>query len=121
MVDIKVKDLKIAQKKAGKKALNSNKRAGLKTYVVKNDNVIEIDPDGKEKVIKKAEFKTVRIFAGPNGSGKSSIIEQIKDQVKFGYYINADDIQIQLNQKRFINCIAFLPFTIVQNDWIEFL
>lgn len=59
MVDIKVKDLKIAQKKAGKKALNSNKRAGLKTYVVKNDNVIEIAPDGKEKVIKKAEFKTV--------------------------------------------------------------
>jgi len=66
-------------------------------------------------------IKKIRMFAGPNGSGKSSIIEQIKDQVKFGYYINADDIQIQLNQKRFINCIAFLPFTIVQNDWIEFL
>ena len=65
--------------------------------------------------------KKIRMFAGPNGSGKSSIIEQIKDQVNFGYYINADDIQIQLNDNGFIKFTSFLPFALTQNQWIEFL
>jgi len=59
MEDIKIKDLKLAQKNAGKNALNLNKKAGLKTYIIKEDNVVEINPDGSEKIIKKAEFKTV--------------------------------------------------------------
>ncbi len=42
--------------------------------------------------------RRLRVFAGPNGSGKTSVIQFIRDykvnnqNVDFGYYINADDI-----------------------------
>ncbi len=39
----------------------------------------------------------MRIFAGPNGSGKTSIINRLKEKISFGNYINADDIEFDLN------------------------
>jgi predicted ATP-binding protein involved in virulence len=56
----------------------------------------------------------MRIFAGPNGSGKSTVIEQVRKytsngiQIDFGYYINADDISLELCRKGF----SFAPFDI---------
>jgi hypothetical protein len=35
----------------------------------------------------------MRVFAGPNGSGKTTIITDLKDQIPFGAYVNADDIE----------------------------
>ena len=49
----------------------------------------------------------LRVFAGPNGSGKSTVIKSIRETVinnrnlDFGTYINADDITVALNEKRF--------------------
>lgn len=37
--------------------------------------------------------KRMRVFAGPNGSGKTTIITDLKDQIPFGAYVNADDIE----------------------------
>ena len=74
MEEIEIKDLKLAQKNAGKKAISQNKKAGLKTYIIKNDNVVEVAADGEETIIKKAEFATVasykRIFVLKDGNKK---------------------------------------------------
>lgn len=42
----------------------------------------------------------MRVFAGPNGSGKTTIIDRLKDEIHFGVYVNADDIEraIENNQ-----------------------
>lgn len=47
----------------------------------------------------------LRIFAGPNGSGKSTVIQFIRKQkingrkIKFGHYVNADDITKDLAKR----------------------
>jgi len=49
----------------------------------------------------------LRVFAGPNGSGKSTVINYVQNikvngrPIDFGYYINADDIAIELRGKGF--------------------
>ena len=49
----------------------------------------------------------LRVFAGPNGSGKSTVINYVSNvkvnsrPVDFGYYINADDITVQLRSNDF--------------------
>ena len=49
----------------------------------------------------------LRVFAGPNGSGKSTVINYVSNVkvngrlVDFGYYINADDIAVQLRLNGF--------------------
>jgi predicted ABC-type ATPase len=49
----------------------------------------------------------LRVFAGPNGSGKSTVIDYVQAikvngrSIDFGYYINADDIAVQLRNKGF--------------------
>jgi len=49
----------------------------------------------------------MRVFAGPNGSGKSTIIKSVSKYqkngrlIKFGFYINADDIAVDLQKNRF--------------------
>ncbi len=53
-------------------------------------------------MLKKAVSR-MRIFAGPNGSGKSTIIKEIQKIVPTGAYINADDIEKILREKKFIN------------------
>ncbi len=59
MEDIKKTDLKKAQKNARVKAIDWNQKAGLKTYIIRGDNVIEVDANGEEKIIKKAMYKTI--------------------------------------------------------------
>jgi predicted ABC-type ATPase len=49
----------------------------------------------------------LRIFAGPNGSGKSTIIQSVREtivngrKIDMGFYINADDIVLQIRERRF--------------------
>lgn len=46
----------------------------------------------------------LRVFAGPNGSGKSTIFENyIKPNFRFGYYVNADEIEKVLRQDEKVN------------------
>jgi predicted ABC-type ATPase len=40
--------------------------------------------------------KRMRIFAGPNGSGKTTIINNLREKIPFGIYVNADDIEQSL-------------------------
>ncbi len=47
--------------------------------------------------------KRMRIFAGPNGSGKTTIINNLKNQIPFGIYLNADDIEKYINGNNKIN------------------
>ena len=41
-------------------------------------------------------IKRLRVFAGPNGSGKSSIFQLIAEHLHGGAYVNADDLQRNL-------------------------
>jgi len=49
----------------------------------------------------------LRIFGGPNGSGKSTIIQSLREtivngrKIDIGFYINADDIVLQIRDRRF--------------------
>ena len=53
-----------------------------------------------------ASKKRVRIFAGPNGSGKSSLFRGFQQEIKekTGFFVNADEIELKLNQSSFLNC-----------------
>lgn len=45
----------------------------------------------------------MRIFAGPNGSGKTTIVNRLRNDIPFGVYVNADDIEATLVKERSIN------------------
>jgi predicted ABC-type ATPase len=49
------------------------------------------------------ENPALHIFAGPNGSGKSSVIKEIVSSTSLGYYLNADDFEKILSEKKYIN------------------
>lgn len=53
--------------------------------------------------------KRIRIFAGPNGSGKSTLYKKIKNEfpLRFGYYLNADEINDLLIKNGFIDVNIF--------------
>ncbi len=42
------------------------------------------------------QIKRMRMFADQNGSGKSTIFNQIKEKVAFGFYLNADDVELNV-------------------------
>lgn len=42
----------------------------------------------------------MRVFAGPNGSGKTTIIKDLRSEIPFGTYINADDIEQSLEKTK---------------------
>lgn len=64
--------------------------------------------------------KRVRIFAGPNGSGKTTLFKEFEKKYSTGYFINADEFQIQLETKGFIdlNPIGIRPAVTEFNDFI---
>jgi len=47
--------------------------------------------------------KRLRILAGPNGSGKSTIVKKIRSTYYCGYFVNADEIQVILDEKKVLN------------------
>ena len=53
--------------------------------------------------------KRLRIFAGPNGSGKSTFIFNFpaSKNLSLGYYVNADDIELQLAKTSSLNITNF--------------
>lgn len=65
--------------------------------------------------------KKFRMFAGPNGSGKSTLIQEVKKNYKVGAFINADEIEVQLNNHKFLDISLFTKIPIRQNDWNLFI
>ncbi|MGL5891442.1 MAG: hypothetical protein ACRC3B_16245, partial [Bacteroidia bacterium] len=57
----------------------------------------------------KPKIKRLRIFAGPNGSGKSTLFHEVRSYLgeKTGVWINADEIQRELNNNRFIELYSY--------------
>ena len=49
----------------------------------------------------------MRVFAGPNGSGKTTIIKKLQQDIPFGVYINADDIEVQLAASKILLFSSF--------------
>ncbi len=47
------------------------------------------------------------IFAGPNGSGKSTITRKIQETTNIGVYLNADDIEKEIKEKRRLNLVEY--------------
>ena len=45
----------------------------------------------------------VRMFAGPNGSGKSTLIKNLKEEIDFEVYLNADEIEEEINKNHFLD------------------
>lgn len=64
----------------------------------------------------------LRIIAGPNGSGKSTFIDEIKKNKYFHFhnYINADEIQIELNKTNCFNLNKF-SFTATNLQFSNFI
>ena len=53
--------------------------------------------------------KRLRVFAGPNGSGKSSVFQLIAEHLHGGAYVNADDLQRNLETSEGVPLSLFLP------------
>lgn len=52
--------------------------------------------------------KRIRMFAGPNGSGETTLFYNIKSEgIPTYFYINPDQIEFELNRKKFINLSEF--------------
>src|SRR6185369_1263179 len=52
----------------------------------------------------------LRMFAGPNGSGKSTIKAVVEDEIGpelFGVYINADDIESEIDRLGYLDISAY--------------
>jgi len=65
--------------------------------------------------------KRMRVFAGPNGSGKTTILKGILADydVKLGVYVNADEIEKELNLLKTINFSDY-QLTVNQEQLITF-
>lgn len=69
----------------------------------------------------KTRNKKLRVFAGPNGSGKSTIINEIRSEVNFGKYVNADEILASFQLKKYLDYSFILNDKINLQDWDLFL
>ncbi len=56
-----ITEINLAQKRATTKAIALNKAMKLPYYVVVDDKIYEVTPDGKKKFIKKALFGTIKV------------------------------------------------------------
>ncbi len=61
----------------------------------------------------------IRMFAGPNGSGKSTVKEYLLPH-HIGAYLNADELEQQLNQTQRIDLISYHP-SLKAQDLLAFL
>lgn len=59
--------------------------------------------------------KRLRIFAGPNGSGKTTILKNLINEIPFGIYVNADDIEKSLKEA---NCLIFDSYQLIVEEKI---
>ena len=66
--------------------------------------------------------KRMRVFAGPNGSGKSTSLSGTleKKGIKLGVYVNADDIEKELNSNQNKLNISQFKITPTQEDLANF-
>lgn len=64
--------------------------------------------------------KRLRILAGPNGSGKSSVYRSLKQNKNFhwGIFVNADEIEKQLRESRFVDLAQYRLSTFAWEDFI---
>jgi len=75
------------------------------------------------------KVKRLRVLAGPNGSGKSTVIFHILDNYNCGHFLNADEIEKDLNNQHYIDLAPYHitdPATLFNNylaangkSWIE--
>ena len=54
-------------------------------------------------------IKRLRVFAGPNGSGKTTIFHLIAEHIRFGAYVNADELRRKLETSAGVTLPLFLP------------
>ncbi len=65
----------------------------------------------------------LRVFAGPNGSGKSTVIDNVRayqvnnKHIDFGYYINADEIAVELKSTGF--SFNKFDFDVTHDDFLS--
>lgn len=67
------------------------------------------------------QSKRLRILAGPNGSGKSTVVKKITSTYYCGPYVNADEIQDALNQKKVLNLSAGYGLTASAEKFEQYL
>jgi predicted ABC-type ATPase len=60
-------------------------------------------------------------MAGPNGSGKTTILQEVRKSFFSGPFVNADEIEKSLNEKRVINLPALYDLKIEEKDFSQFL
>ncbi|MBE2256412.1 MAG: hypothetical protein IAE65_09445 [Ignavibacteria bacterium] len=66
--------------------------------------------------------KRIRMFAGPNGSGKTTLFNYIKNKgIPVYFYVNPDQIEFDLNRKKFINFNEYGLSNIIKEDFHKFL
>ena len=50
--------------------------------------------------------RRLRIFAGPNGSGKSTFFKEFEKNFDPGFFINADELEVQLSTSGLVDLQA---------------
>src|SRR4051812_19198511 len=59
--------------------------------------------------------KRLRIMAGPNGSGKSTILKEVRKAFYSGPYVNADEIQEELDKSGSLDLEQFQVDSEIKN------
>jgi predicted ABC-type ATPase len=72
-------------------------------------------------MLSKPNNKKLRIFAGPNGSGKSTLINEIQSKFNLGKYVNADEILLSFQLKKYLDYSFILNDRISLEEWHQFL
>jgi predicted ABC-type ATPase len=65
--------------------------------------------------------RRLRILAGPNGSGKSTIVKKIRSSYYCGYFVNADEIQVILDEKKVLNLNSNYGLEVHQESFEKYL
>ncbi|MES2386730.1 MAG: zeta toxin family protein [Bacteroidota bacterium] len=65
--------------------------------------------------------KRLRIIAGPNGSGKSTLIHILNKKVSCGTYINTDDIEKILKERKYLDLSEYLSEPATQDQFVAFM